>query len=220
MGRDFCTIPEASRRLSRSTRSIHAYVKKGLLRKGMRDGQVVVDREDVERLAEDLQQERPPPTARELWELMAKVRRLEMDVTVLRRMLGVEMDPLRASHEQLSSLLAAARAAGGAQAWDPRELQLWSGLFARMDEAFLLEADKLVPNPAELLLDLCVRMIAHAASRPNYETSLEWQECHQKLCAGRDRLRGSIAAWASLRPGRPALQPVTRTDRLAAALRG
>lgn len=200
MGRDFCTVEEAAALLKRSVRSVHAYVRKGMLRKTSEDGRSVLLRSDVERLSDTLSNSKPPPTASELWDLVAKVRRMEMDLTVLKRMLGVDLDPLRPEPSQCLALYGAAKAARLSSPWKPQEVRLWAGLFPRIDEVVLGEVARASGSrePWEPFFSLCLDQIRFCASRPDYDHSLEWQELHRLLMSAKERMRSAIVGWESV----------------------
>jgi len=220
MGRDFCTVDEAAAILKRSVRSVHSYVRKGALRKTSEGGRSVLVRADVERLSDSLSNSKPPPTPSELWDLMAKVRRMEMDLTVLKRMLGVDLDPLRPEPAQCLALYGAAKAAKLASPWKPQEVRLWAGVFPRIDESVLKSVAEASGNrdPWEPFFSLCLEMIRFCAAQENYEQSIEWQEIHKLLLSAKDRLRSAILGWEGVSSGTFQAPSPSRITRLSNAL--
>lgn len=202
------TFAEASKLLGRSERTVHKYVKSGVLRSRREKGRVFLFAEDVEQLQKDLEIDRLPLNRQSFLQLLARVQRLEMDMTVLRRMHDIQGDPLRVPGEVAVDLYRSAELELKNGKWFPDTIKNWSLLFDRVDEVFLTQLSKSLDQPApwDVFYKLCLGMMDAVSSAPEFRTSLELQELHKQLDQGRRVIRGTIITWAEM--GKGCLSPV------------
>jgi len=197
MGSDFVTFEEAASRLNRSKRSIHYYLKQGLLTKKLVNGEVLLPRADVEQLAIDLGADVPAINRKSFFELMSRVRKLEETVSVFKRMWDVQDKPLRPSDAEAMGLYGAATQALTATMWKKEEIEMWADLFDRMDETFLDTVGKVtsLPKPWATFYNLCLNMMSYLKEFEKGAPALELQILHRKLDEGRKKMRGTILMW-------------------------
>jgi hypothetical protein len=203
MGSSFYTFDEAAKKLGKTKRSVHAYVKRGLLRRGRHEGRTVIPAEDVENLAADLGAGFPPMNRKTFFQLMARVQKLEQDMAVVRRMTGIQDEPLRPSKEEAVGLHMAATRAIEATSWHKEEISTWADLFDRMDEVCfdIFEDYVSVPVPWAVFYQLCLAMMRFVSTSPDFHTSLTAQHVHKRLDEGRKAIRHTILMWVELGKG-------------------
>lgn len=206
-GKEFCTLDEAMKRLGRSKRSIHYYVRDGLLTKEVRSGEIVLRKEDVEQLAIELGTDQPAMNRKSFLLLSAKVRRLEMDMAVVKRALNVQTEPLRPSNEEALTLHRSASAALTIDRWNTDQAMMWAGVFDRLDEIALEAVGDATSNtrPWEIFYTLCLRLLKACSYQPDFKTSLELQQVNQALIESRKKLRAIIVMWTEM--GRGTIPP-------------
>jgi hypothetical protein len=203
MGSSFYTFDEAVEKLGKSKRSVYDYLRQGLLRREKRDGRTFIPVEDVENLAVDIGHGFPPMNRKTFFQLMARVQKLEQDMSVVRRMTGIQDQPLRPNKEEARGLFMAATQALGAKAWHREEIATWADLFDRMDEVcFDIFADYVnEPLSWAVFYQLCLAMMKYVSQAEDYKTSLIAQHTHKRLDEGRKAIRGTILMWVELGKG-------------------
>lgn len=197
MGSDFLTFEEAASRLNRSKRSIHYYVNQGLLTKKLKAGKVVLPREEVEQLAVELGSDVPALNRKTFFQLMSRVRKLEEDVAVFKRMWDVQDKPLRPSNEEAIGLHNAGTQALALKEWKTEEIEMWIGLFDRMDEVFFdtVAQATVLSKPWATFYNLCLNMLSYLSELDKKVPSLDTQLRQRKLEEGRKKMRGTILMW-------------------------
>lgn len=202
MGRTFVTFEEASKLLKCSKRTVHTYVKKGLLRKDFVEGEgVVLRREDVEQLASDHGAGLPPLNNRTLLELMSRIKSLETKVAVFQKMHGIEdHPPLRPTEEEAQKLLANAQWFLQRKEFTSPEVGLWVSLFQRMDE---LTFKMIQDSGAEAgfwrcFFELCLHLMNFVSDPKKCKDSRTWLSHHMELNECRKSLRTLILMWVEL----------------------
>jgi hypothetical protein len=197
MGSDFCTFEEAATRLCRSKRMIHNYVKKGLIRRKLEKDSVLLYREDVEQLAVELGSDMPAMTRQTFFQLMNRVRKLEEDTAVFKRMWDVQDRPLRPSNEEAIGLFNAATQAAKCKEWKYEELETWASMFDRMDEVFFDTVAKatVLSKPWNVFYNLCLNMMGFASEKNREKPDLQAQILHKKLDEGRKKMRSTVLMW-------------------------
>jgi hypothetical protein len=202
MGSALCSQEWVANRLGKTTRTIRNYVKRGFLKQQLRDGDPVYDQDEVEQLAIEMGTDFPAMNRKSFIQMQLRIRKLEMDVTLIRRTMGIRNDPIRASLPDMGHLYKAATAALGAGKWTLEEVETWVEYFDKLDETamvMVMEAAK-VENPWDVFFRLCVNMQLQLVSGSEFSTNLKLQELHQRLDIGRRELRGVAIVWAELHP--------------------
>lgn len=203
MGSDFLTFEEAASRLNRSKRMIHYYVKQGLLTKKLVSGVVVLPHEEIEQLAVELGADAPAINRKSFFQLTSRVQKLEEAISVFKRMWDIQDQPLRPGNEEAIGLHNAATQALAAKAWKREEMEMWAGLFDRMDEVFFDTMAKatVLSKPWATFYNLCLNMMAYATEAEKKTPSLTMQAAMQKLESGRKKMRGTILMWIEMGRG-------------------
>lgn len=198
MGRDFVAIKEAAQILKRSSRTVHTYIDRGFLRREYEDGKVVLRRADVEQLASEHGANLPALNNKTLVDLQARIRSLETQVAVFRKMTGFEeRDPLRPAPELALGIIEAAKGALAETAYGSEEVHLWVDLFQRMDEATfeIFKTAGASPDCWQPVFNLCVRLIEYVADPKRCKDSRIWIQYHEDLTQCLRRLRSIILVW-------------------------
>jgi DNA-binding transcriptional MerR regulator len=201
MGRTFVTFEDAAKLLKCSKRTVHNYVKKGLLRKDVEDGEVVLRREDVEQLADGLGSNLPALTNRTLLELLGRLKTLEMKVAVFQKMHGIEEhQPLRPSPEEALKLVGMAEWYLQKKDFTSPEIQLWVSTFQRMDElTFQMIRDSGAKTDFwRDLFDLCLHLMDFVSNPKKCKETRTWLAHHLELNECRKSLRTLILMWVEL----------------------
>lgn len=196
MGSTVYTFEQAASRLKRSKRSVHNYVKKGLIRREFHDGMAGVSAADVEDL---VRQEAFPAMNRENWiELVSRVRRLEERYAVMSEIMGLRYNPLRPNKENSEELYRAARRALTESFWESKEVDMWTGLFGRIDETTLQMMSSHVPDsqPWMPFFELCRRMQDHVGGEYASKETVEIEKRYLKLEECRKHLRAIAVVWS------------------------
>jgi excisionase family DNA binding protein len=198
MGSLFYTFTEAANRLGCSKRTIHNYVKRGYLRKSFHDGHVVLNREDVEQLANESGADLPALNRKNFAILMRRVLKLEQDMALCRRILEIRDDPLRPTADEAKMLYAAASKALAAGVWKDEEIESWAtDVFDRLDEVSLdmLKESLGLEHPYEVFFKLCLAQMKSVSTREDFKSSLPLQILHKKLDEGRKKMRATLLMW-------------------------
>lgn len=203
MGSDFLSFDEAADRLGRSTRSVHLYVKQGLIRKERRAGEILLRKEDVEQLALEQDTDQPALTRRNFLSLIARVQRLERDMTVVRKTLNIQTEPFRPEKEEAVNLHRAAETAIAAGRWDTQQAVFWAGVFERLDEVALEVIGEAVgtDQPWKVFFQLCHSLMKRVSYQPDFKVNLELQQAHLALDEARKKLRAIIVTWTEMGKG-------------------
>lgn len=123
----FYTFKEAANRLNRSTRTIHNYIKRGFLRRDTFNGDVVLNRADVDALAEDAGVDVPAMTRKSFIELQHRTRKLEDQMRTVLHILEIRDDRIHPSPEQASAFFRAATEAMIRKgSWTVQEVEMWA----------------------------------------------------------------------------------------------
>ena len=199
MGSGFMTFEEAANRLGRSKRSIHNYVKQGLLQRVMNSGNVVLRKEDVEQLAVDIGSDSPALNRKTFYLLQARLKKLEEEMVAVKHILEIRDSPLRPSESEARGLYAAATESLSRRNWVAEEVDLWAAQFERLDEPALDSISQAIQDNKAWtpFFTLCLELIKYAHSRFSTEKvdPLLWLARHKRLEEGRKKLRGSILIW-------------------------
>jgi hypothetical protein len=207
MGRTFVTFEEAANRLGRTKRSVHSYVKNGLLRKTTQDGEVLLHWDDVEQLALDLGADAPAMNRKSFIHLTARIQKLEMDMTVVRRMLEIQDNPYRPDAAEAAGMHKAASAALVHKSWKTEELHAWASYFDRMDEVTfdIFQEVTHLQKPWEVFFRLCLAQMKFVSAQHLETPDLIWQALHKKLDEGRKKIRACALMWIEM--GRGTIAP-------------
>lgn len=203
MGRTFVTFEEAASLLKCSKRTVHTYVKKGLLRKDLDAGEVVLRREDVEQLADENGSQLPAMNNRTLLELLGRLKGLEMKVAVFQKMHGIEdHPPLRPTEDEAQKLVANAQWYLQKKEFTSPEIQLWVSMFQRMDELtfHLIKKAGAKPDFWKDFFELCLHLMEFVSDPKKCKDSRTWLSHHMELNECRKSLRTLILMWVELGP--------------------
>lgn len=200
MGSDFgdkVTVEQAARMLGRSRRTVTTYMKNGILQKLVEDKRVYILRSQVEQLQVELGVGFPPMNRKTFYQLAAHVQRLEMDMTVLKRVSGFYDSPLRPSTDEALGLFAAAKKAAKEGVWQMEEILMWVDLYDKMDDVFF---DILARHSGEAdswrpFYELCLAQARQVSTTQEYRTSLQHQHLHDRLQTGLAKMRKVILVW-------------------------
>jgi hypothetical protein len=201
MGSGFYTYAEAANRLGKSKRSIFNYVKRGYIKSSLREGQTVLNRDDVEQLSIELGSDLPAMNRMAFLQMANRLQKLEHEMNTVKHILEIRDEPLRPSDAETSGIFNAAKTYLAAGVWTEEHVDQWVGLFERMDEMFL---EKLIsatrePKAWVPIYELCIRMCDLAQKQG--ASSLPWQARAQRLGEGRRKLRGTIIMWTEMGRG-------------------
>lgn len=212
MGRGFCTVQEAARSLGKSVKTVQRYVAKGYLRKETIGGRILINREDVTRMAAGADDTEFNKTA--FLALGARVRSLEEKMAVVQRALEIRDDPLRPTGEEAMGLLVQATKSRKCDQWVQQEIETWAMLFDRMDEVTFdsMAVSTGSQRPWEIYYSLCIRMMDYVSVMSQKGLDVSWNLLHKRLDEGRKKMRGTILVWMEMNRG---LTPQSTIDALS-----
>lgn len=210
------TFKEAATRLKVSVRTIHNYVRRGLLEKTVKDGKAAVKASGVE----DLVVEYSFPTmTRSSWiEVCSRLRRLEERMSVVTTMLGMRNDPLRPNEDNARGLHSQAKKACMSSSWEDKEIDVWCDVLGRIDEVSLTSIAKSTGDiqPWFVYLDLCRLLSEFCAAKYKSSPTLANESRAEKLEHCHKSLRSSAVLWMETNRGSlpdiilKAIAPVSR----------
>lgn len=204
MGSSFYTFTEAANRLHRSKRSLHNYIKKGLLRREVFNGDVVLNREDVDEMAADSGVDAPAMTRKSFIELQNRVKKLEDKMTTVQHILEIRDDRIHPTPEQAEAFYRAAEDSLTRRgSWVAKEVEVWASQIERMDETFIEEVCKVTHNGNAWapFFSLCSEMQAFAFEQHAKKPDVLWQALHKKLNTARSTFRACVVLWIELGRG-------------------
>lgn len=195
------TFKEAATRLKVSVRTIHNYVRKGLLEKTVKDGKASVKASGVEDLVVETAF---PSMTRSNWiEVCSRLRRLEERMSVVTSMLGMRNDPLRPNEENALGLHSQAKKACMSTSWEDKELDMWCDVLGRIDEVSLTSIAKATGDiqPWFVYLDLCRMLSGYVESKYKASPTLANEGRIEKLEHIHKSLRASSVLWMETNRG-------------------
>lgn len=198
------TIAEAARVLGLSERTIRNYISSGQLSSSRVGRTRYLDPEEVHELKTEGMLDRPKLA--EIRTLRARVRRLEAEMAVVRRVLDLRNARLGMDVEYAKALVGHLRDQLGrpAGSYTLREMESWADIFARADEQDLKIFEEAGFESAWIeLLRLSSRMISEVVALEDYSNSLAAQEVHKLLADARRRLRISCFIYRELKGALP-----------------
>jgi hypothetical protein len=200
------TVEEAASRLNRARRSVYDYLKKGFLTRKVRDGRVLVLREEVEQLAVELSVDLPALTRKNVFALVARVKALEEKMSVFSAMWGAQEETLRPSTKAAADLYRAATDYLCAKEWEIQQLESWATLFNQVGEETLQAIAVATQNtkPWECLFLLAQRMLDFIDSVPASKDVLALKALRAKMDQGRKKVREAALLWIEM--GRGSIQ--------------
>lgn len=192
------TKTEAAKLLGVSERGVYRYISRGYLRLAHDSGRTGVWESEVLGLkrVRDADAERRGellPFAvnkTTLAMLHARIRTLEMQMTVIARILGVRHDPLGLTDPELAAL--ATTAAGLAEeGWPPHVEEMWAGVFVRLRLEDLEQLERLTgdDHPWRPFHRLCATMCLVPYN----------PELRAEFVQGRTNLFGLAGVWAHMK---------------------
>jgi hypothetical protein len=200
MGSDFgerVTVEQAAKMLGRSRRTVTTYMKNGILHRHVEDKRVYLLRSQVEQLQIDLGADLPPMNRKTFYQLSAHVRRLEMDMAVLKRVTGFYDSPLRPSVDEAQGIYAAAKKSASEGVWQVDEIRMWADLYDKMDDVFfdVLALHTEQADAWRPLYELCLAQSRQLSMSYEYRTDLQCQHLHDRLQTALSRMRKVILVW-------------------------
>lgn len=195
MGSEFLTIMQAAARLQKTSKTVRAYMKRGILRRQYdpENRRVLIPSQDVEALFVELGLNAPPMNRKTFFQLHARVQRLEMEMAVAKKALGFGGVPLRPTREEAVGLYQMARRALLDSSWVIEEIEMWSGLFERMDDVFFdLMMTHTEGDCWQSFYELCLSQMRQLNGAAEFQTSLRLQEIHLKLAQALKQIRQVI----------------------------
>lgn len=205
MGRTFVTFEEASLLLKCTRRTIHNYVKRGLLRRGYENGKIVLYKDEVEQLIDQNGLNIPPINNHTLLELLSRIHTLEVQMAVFRKMNGIDVSPpLRPSPEEAKQLLTNAKEYLQRTSFKEEEIILWISMFNRMDEvSFELFRKSVEDNDFwQDIFSLCLHLMKFVSDPKRNSNSRSWYQRHLELNECRKSLRSIVLVWVELGLGK------------------
>jgi len=208
MGSGFYSFEEASKRLGRSTRSLHDYVKKGLIKKRIENGLPVLDREDIDLMAVDIGTDAPSLNRRTFIQMQTRLNKMSDEMRAVKHALGLrEALPLRPNQTTCDGLLSACKSYlyidKREEFWTPVLVEQWVDLFERMDEETLSSFSKASNDPQAWVpfFKFCSEMADFCWGQDKKAPSLAWQAMAGRLETARKHLRGVIVVWVEMNKG-------------------
>lgn len=203
MGSEFYSYAQAAEKLGKSKKTVQNYVRKGLVRKTVRGRTTLLNKEDVDSVAEDIGSGLPPLDRKSFTDLSSRVRRLEELMAVVKEILDIHDKPLRPGKAAAVGLYNAAEKALVSGPWQSAEVDLWATQFLHFDETTVEEIGKAVPdpNPWRPFLLLCGKLVEQVARSYEKSPTLELERAYARLDKGRDRLRSLAVIWVELGHG-------------------
>lgn len=207
MGSGFYTFEEAATRLGRSKRSLHDYVKKGLIKKRLNGRESVLDREDVELLASEQGTDYPSLNKKTFLKAQTRLQKLEDEMKMVKHILQIrDVQPLRPDPTTSLGLLSAAKTYLGVDreaVWMPALIEKWADIFERIDEETLSalvsgsnEAQAWIP-----FFKFCSQMADFCWEQDKKTPSLAWQAMGTRLETARQGMRRAIMVWLEMGGG-------------------
>lgn len=203
LGSEFCSFEQAASRLNRHKRSVHNYVRDGLIRRKIENGTVVLYRSDVEQLAVDLGADLPPINRKTVFQLMSRVRQLEEKMAAVQVMLDLNFTPFRPNPGEVLSLHQAVTTLLGSKAIPDSIRDSWSELFYRFDEETLTLISKTVtdPKPWKPYFEFCQRMAEDGLRDHRRHTDTKWAAVYRRYEEAVKKLRSVVAVWVEMNQG-------------------
>jgi hypothetical protein len=200
----FLTINETATRLNVSRRTVHTYITKGFLRRNLRDGKVLLLKEEIEQLAVELGTDMPALTRKTFFNLTARVRRLEEQMAMAQAAWGAqEMKPMRPNTQEAVALYKAATDYLATKEWKFEAMSQWAELFGHFDEELLrrLAEANLTVQPWLVFYTLAARMSSYLGSTKEMKDDVRVQALRAKLEQGRKRIREMALFWIESKQG-------------------
>lgn len=208
MGSGFYSFEEASKRLGRSTRSLHDYVKKGLIKKRIENGLPVLDREDVDLMAVDIGTDAPAVNRRTFLQMQTLLNKMSDEMRAVKHALGLrDALPLRPNHTTCEGLISACKSYlyidKRDEFWTAALVEQWVDLFERMDEETLNSFSKASNDPQAWVpfFKFCSEMADFCWEQDKRIPSLAWQARAGRLETARKHLRSVIVIWLEMGKG-------------------
>jgi excisionase family DNA binding protein len=203
MGSDFVSTTEAAKLLGRSRRTVIAYQQKGALRRVRNGRRVLIPKEDVESLAVDIGANLPAANRKTIYQLVARVQRLEAAIAVLKKAAGLQDAAIRPAKEEAAGLYTAATRALASSTWSLAEIGMWVDLYEKLDEISFDEISAYSGHQEAWwpFYQLCVAQTKQVAHTKSFETSLSLQQLHSRLCLAMKNMRGIILVWVEVGGG-------------------
>lgn len=202
LGSEFCSFDEAATRLERTKRTIHSYVKGGLLRKTVRGGKPVLYCKDVEQLRVELGSDMPAITRGTIFEMTTRIRKLEEEVAVFRRIHGLKTEFSRPSKSEAEALFTAANRTLQNNSWTLEEVETWTDLLGRFDEeSFELVESFLGGRSWEPFFRLTTALVDFLQAAGGYRQDIHLQSLVSRLEEIRKHLRQVVVCWVEVRKG-------------------
>lgn len=208
MGSGFYTLEEAMQRLGRGRRSVFDYAKKGFIKRQVRAGRHVFDRESVDLLAVDLGADSPALTRRAFLQLETRTKKLEDEMRMVKHILEIrDVQPLRPNQTTCEGIILACKtylaSTTREEHWTQALMEQWLGIFESMDEVTLDSLSKASNDPQAWVpfFKFCSEMADFAWAQDQKTPSLVWQALGTKLETARKHLRSVVVTWLEMGKG-------------------
>ena len=201
MTKEFYTLDKAAARLNVSLRTVHNYLKKGMLTRTYVDGRVMVPTAEVEDLVVDSSF---PTMNRENWiNMNSRLKRLEERMSMVSALLGLHHDPLRPNKENAAGLHSQAKKANTSSSWDPKEIEMWIGILGRVDEVTLTTIAGATGDiqPWFSYTSLCQSLLDYVEKKYREEKTIERERQLSSLEDCKKHLRSVAVVWMETNRG-------------------
>ena len=221
MGSDFVSSTEAAKLLKRTVRTVVAYQQRGLLRRARVGKRVLIPKEDVENLAAEINANLPSISRKTFYQLFSRVQYLEATIAVLKKAAGLEDSPIRPEKEEAIGLFSAAGKALGAGVWSLEEIDMWAGMYEKLDEVSFDSISAYTDSRESwrTFYELCVAQTKQVARTPGFAVSIPLQQLHSRLCLSLNTLRRVVIAWVELNGGSVEISQTPSMDALRKSLK-
>jgi len=194
------TYDQAANRLGCTKRSVHNYIERGLLKRVVQSGKVLVRRDDVEQLAEESGTDFPALNKKTVYQMLSRLKKLEDRYEMMTQIwdtLGLQEKPLRPEPKEAAQLHRAATDFLTVATYQLKEMQSWAGVFVRIDDAAVETVAEATGSlqPWRPFHDLAHRMLDHLEKQKALKTDIELQALQAKLQLGRRRVREAALFW-------------------------
>lgn len=208
MGSGFYSFEEAARRLGRSKRSVHNYVRDGFIKRRVENGVAVLDRADVDSLAVDQGVDLPAMNRKSFFQMQARLKKLEEEMTAVKHSLEIrDVQALRPDQITSMGMIQAAQTylvtSERDEVWTTTLITQWSDIFERFDEETISLLTKISMDPQAWVpfFKFCSELADFCWGKDKEKPSLAWQVMATRLDTARQHLRRVIVTWLEMGRG-------------------
>ena len=207
MGSGFYSIKEAALRLQKSERSVYEYIRNGFIKKTTVDGEVRLDREDVELMAVDAGVDAPSVNRKTIFQMQSQIKKLQDEMVAAKHALGLrDVPPMRPDPASCASFITAVSyymTVNREKEWTKDFLEKWAHILEMVDEVVLESLSNVSNNPQAWVpfFQFCSAMADFCWENDLKRPSLEWQGMAGRLETVRNHLRRVIVLWVEMGRG-------------------